>query len=133
MEDCIFCKIVEGKSAGYKIAENKNWIAILDIAPITFGHVLVISKKHYKNYLETPIDTLNDAHQLIETICLKIKDKLNAKGFNITTNINRQANQVIFHMHWHIIPRYDEVYQMKPNRLTITAKELQKLEKMLKI
>jgi histidine triad (HIT) family protein len=48
MSDCIFCQIVEGKIPSYKIYEDDNFLAFLDIFPFTKGHTLVIPKKHYR-------------------------------------------------------------------------------------
>ena len=54
MPDCIFCKIVEGKIPSAKLFEDDAAIAIMDINPITFGHSLYISKRHYATLLDVP-------------------------------------------------------------------------------
>lgn len=54
MADCVFCKIVKGEIPCYKIYEDKNFLAFLDIAPFTEGHTLVIPKKHYRWVWDVP-------------------------------------------------------------------------------
>lgn len=54
MKDCIFCKIVKGEIPCYKIYEDKDFLAFLDIAPFTEGHTLVIPKKHYRWVWDVP-------------------------------------------------------------------------------
>jgi histidine triad (HIT) family protein len=52
MKECIFCKIVKGEDRAYKIYEDDDVVAFLDIAPISFGHTLIIPKDHYENILK---------------------------------------------------------------------------------
>ena len=54
MENCIFCKIAEGKTPCYKIYEDKDFLAFLDIKPLRKGHALIIPKKHYRWVYDVP-------------------------------------------------------------------------------
>lgn len=54
MDDCIFCKIVKGEASSYKVHEDKDFLAFLDIRPLNLGHTLVIPKKHYRYVDQVP-------------------------------------------------------------------------------
>ena len=104
---CIFCKIAKKEADSYIVYENENVIAFLDINPVSKGHTLVIPKEHYENILEMPLDLAKDIHNAIKVVCEKLK-VFNPDGFNIVTNMGRQAGQVIMHAHVHVIPRYKD-------------------------
>lgn len=72
MTNCVFCGIVEKKIPARIIAENQNAIAFLDVKPISDGHTVVISKKHYRNLQETPNDVLAD----MIALCKQVADKI---------------------------------------------------------
>jgi len=105
---CIFCKIINNTIPASIIYEDDVVIAILDIAQVTKGHTLVIPKKHFDNIYTVDDDTL--AHMMIVTkrLAVELKTKLNAKGINILNNNEPLAGQSVEHLHFHIIPRYDE-------------------------
>lgn len=105
MDNCIFCKIVTGEISSYKIYENENILAFLDIAPVNIGHTLVIPKKHFINIYETPDELLVEMTQVVKKISVAIKSKLRVDGVNIAMNNDLAAGQVIFHSHIHVIPR----------------------------
>lgn len=107
MSACIFCKIVDGSIPAFKLYEDENVMAFLDISQTTKGHTLVIPKMHSKNLLEIETREINTA--LMETVQLvakKLKNTLKCEGFNIVSNIEEVAGQMVFHSHIHIIPRY---------------------------
>ena len=106
MNDCLFCKIVSGKIPSYKIYEDENFLAFLDINPVNQGHTLVIPKKHSKNILEIDEETLKNLVIIVKELSIKIKTILKADGINIMINNELDAGQIIFHTHIHIIPRF---------------------------
>lgn len=103
--ECIFCKIVAGELPGHKIYENENVLAFLDIAPVSPGHTLVITKKHYVNFEDTPEEELGNLIKAVKKIGLAIKDSLGVSGYNVTENNDPVAGQIIPHIHFHVIPR----------------------------
>ena len=130
---CIFCKIITNDIKSYKIFESKNFIAILDIFPIEKYHVLLITKKHFENFLDADDKIMINSLKYIKKICNKIKDNSAAKGFNIITNINKIAGQEIFHFHWHIIPRYvGNKTNYITKRLKINNQEIKKMQEKIK-
>ena len=105
---CIFCKIVEGSIPSYTIYEDETVKAFLDISQVTKGHTLVISKKHYENFLTCDVEDMKKVMETAQKLGNELMVKLNAKGMNVLTNINEVAGQSVFHFHVHLIPRYDE-------------------------
>ncbi|MFC1686308.1 HIT family protein [Nanoarchaeota archaeon] len=108
MEDCIFCQIIKGEIPSDKIYEDDKVFAFLDLNPADAGHTLVIPKKHSKNILETSKEDLNAIIETSQMLAGKIMKALGAKGFNIFVNTNKEAGQLVFHTHFHIVPRYEE-------------------------
>lgn len=104
---CVFCDIINGKIPSKKVYEDDKVISILDISQTTYGHTLVIPKKHYANILECPKDELSYLISKVQDIAKLITDKLQANGFNILVNTNEVSGQTVMHLHFHIIPRYE--------------------------
>ena len=87
MSDCIFCKIINKEIPGKIIYEDDVCIAFLDLSQATYGHTLVIPKKHFENILEADAQTLAHVMQVTQKLAKQIVEKLNAKGLNISTFI----------------------------------------------
>lgn len=107
MSECIFCKIVKGDIPSKKVFENDHLIAFLDINPTNPGHTLVVPKEHHEDFLSTPNDILSDILKHVKIIAKAAMSAVNADGFNIIINTKSAAGQVVFHTHFHIIPRFD--------------------------
>ena len=105
--DCIFCKIINGDIPSYKIYEDENVLAFLDITQGTKGHTLVIPKKHVKNVYELDEETASQLFKVVPKIANALKKAFNPIGLNIVNN-NEQPLQAVFHYHLHLIPRYQE-------------------------
>lgn len=108
MSDCIFCKIINKEIPGKIVYEDDVCMAFLDLSQATYGHTLVIPKKHYANILEVDDDTLAHVMKVVKNLANQIVEKLDAKGVNVLTNTNEVAGQTVRHFHVHILPRYDE-------------------------
>ncbi len=102
---CIFCDIINGKAKSYKIYENKSTLAFLDIYPISYGHILVIPKKHYENIYSMDNEILTEVIKTVKTVTELLKEKLGINDVNIINSNGRIANQTVFHYHMHVIPR----------------------------
>ncbi len=119
MEKDIFCKIIDGEIPCYKLYEDDDVMAFLDISQVTKGHSLVVSKKHYDNFLTIPKSEMHkvmDVAQLLGQVAIKF---MGAKGVNILTNCYETAGQTVMHFHVHVIPRYEStdgfILEMKNN------------------
>ncbi len=105
MDDCIFCKIVQGKIPSTKLFENKHALAFLDIFPGAKGHSLIIPKKHFTNMLDAPEKELAELIKVVKKIGTAQVKGLGAHGFNVHQSNNKEAGQVVFHLHFHVLPR----------------------------
>ncbi len=122
--DCIFCDIASKTSEAEIVFENKNYIAFLDINPVNYGHTLIIPKKHYDNFLTMPAEELTEMTKLAQYLAGSIKRGLKSDGFNIISNNGLSAGQSVFHFHYHIIPRYDNDFHMRPRTIEYNDNEI---------
>lgn len=81
-------------------------MSFLDIHPVHPGHALVISKRHEPDFLSMEGEAEGSMMAVVAQVGLAVKAATGADGINITTNVGAAAGQEIFHMHWHVIPRY---------------------------
>ncbi len=106
--DCIFCKIIEGGLPSYKVYEDSNTLAFLDIFPIHPGHVLVVPKKHSADIFDTPAEEMQQVAAAAKKIAPAVMKATKADGINLGMNNRSSAGQVVMHAHMHIIPRYKD-------------------------
>ena len=106
MRDCIFCRIAAGELPAARILETPKVLAFLDIAPVHYGHTLVIPKVHHQNLLELPDPLWMEMGQVCRRVAQALQTTLSAAGFNVHMNNFEAAGQVVFHAHLHVIPRY---------------------------
>lgn len=105
MANCLFCNIVNKEVPARVVYEDEQVLAFLDIKPVHAGHTLVIPKLHSTDLSELPADDLGP---LLDA-CQKIGNALlgqGAEGFNVIHNAKPAAGQIIYHTHFHVIPRY---------------------------
>ena len=107
MENCIFCKIIAGEIPAHKIWENDHVLAFLDVNPIAKGHTLVIPKNHDVDIFDVDKDYLEEIASAIKEISALIKRNLAITGVNIMNASGVDAQQSVFHLHFHIIPRFE--------------------------
>ncbi|MGL5041635.1 MAG: HIT family protein [Culicoidibacterales bacterium] len=106
MQATIFSKIVNGDLPCYKVYEDDEVLAFLDISQLTKGHTIVIPKIATLSMLEAS-DAINDKVFSVATkLAKKIVNTFQASGCNILTNAHEAAGQEVMHFHVHIIPRY---------------------------
>lgn len=114
MSDCLFCKIVEGVVPSRKVFENDNCYAFLDIFPAAKGHTLVIPKKHFTDIHETDTQSYGAVAAAAKEVADLLHARLDSDGLTIF-QMNREAGwQTVFHLHMHVIPRWDNDGLHKP-------------------
>ena len=106
-KDCLFCRIIAGEIPSYKVYEDGNVLAFLDISPVNPGHTLVIPKEHYRNIEAIPADRLGEIMAAVKKIGAALKDKLGVPGYNVYENNDPVAGQEVPHLHFHVIPRQE--------------------------
>ncbi len=105
MADCLFCKIVAGEIPSHKVYENAAVIAILDIFPVSDGHVLIITKAHATHLLETSEEDAVEMMRAVKKIAPALLQAVGGDGFNLGMNNGESAMQEIPHTHLHVMPR----------------------------
>jgi histidine triad (HIT) family protein len=105
MSECIFCKIVAGEVPCYKVWEDEYILAFLDIGQVSEGHTLVIPKNHFENVFDADDEILEKLNIVCKKIAIKLKEKLNVDGVNIVNASGKEAQQSVFHLHFHVVPR----------------------------
>jgi histidine triad (HIT) family protein len=103
--DCIFCKIINNELPCFKIYEDEDVLAFLDIHPVSEGHTLVIPKKHFENIFEIDKDYLQKIIIVAKNIAQKVIQTNIGEGVNLFQSNGVVAEQVVPHFHLHIIPR----------------------------
>jgi histidine triad (HIT) family protein len=135
MQDCIFCKIIEGSSPSSKIYEDDELLAFMDNKPVNQGHVLIIPKKHVERVSELDDISTSKILVLAKKISKAIyKSGIKSEGINYFLADGEEAGQEVFHVHLHIFPRFKkdgfklvlpEGYQVKErHELDIVAEKI---------
>ncbi len=127
---CIFCKIVRKQSPVSMIYENENTLAFLDIRPLNLGHTLVIPKAHYVDIFDIPENELSNVHKISKLISPAIKKATNADGISIIQQNGKAAGQDIFHLHVHVVPRFEG--QKMPHFSDLKEADRSKMDEMAK-
>lgn len=105
MKDCLFCKIINGEIPSYKIYEDEYTYAFLDISNDANGHILVIPKNHCTNILDAEEKDLGYVMKAIKKISNHLVENCGFSGVNILNANGEDAEQSVFHLHFHLLPR----------------------------
>ena len=106
MENCVFCKIVEGKIPAAKVHEDAHWIAFLDINPANKGHCLLVPKNHSLDLVHTDDSVLSHMLVLAKKVATAVMKATGCSGYNLHMSNGKDAGQEVFHLHMHIVPRF---------------------------
>jgi histidine triad (HIT) family protein len=126
MENCVFCRIAQGKAHASRVYEDEEVMAFLDARPVNEGHTLVVSKKHYENIFEIPDEELGNLFRIVKKVASAVLKSEKAEGIRIVQNNGIAAHQNIFHFHVHVIPEY-EAQESHWHRITPQQGELDKV------
>jgi len=102
---CIFCKIVAGQIPCFKLLEDANTIAFMDINPVNPGHVLAVAKGHWPTVEVIPADVLADVAKTAQKVAKASFKVLKPHGVNLLQANGEGAGQSVPHLHFHIMPR----------------------------
>ena len=127
--NCIFCRIIKKDIPNAIIYENDKFLGFMDKYTINHGHTLIVPKQHYDNILEMPAEIVGEMFSLIPSLAKAITSVIESDGFNINQNNGKSANQIVPHVHVHIVPRYsaEKVKGQWPTRKIAKMEELQEL------
>jgi len=131
MNKCRFCRIIKGELEAYYVYKDSDIVAFLDRYPATEGHTLVVPVQHFENIYEIPEELLCKLIKVVKRIAIAIKNSLGADGIRIVQNNEREAGQVIFHLHFHIIPFYSDTSKYL-HRRTLTPSEGENISRKIR-
>ncbi len=120
MEDCIFCRIIGRREHSIIVYEDANSLGFLDHFPLNPGHTLVVPKKHYDSMREMPPNEVGELFVSVAKVMRGVFKASKADGINIGQSNGAAASQDVFHVHVHIIPRYN---QDSPGGLTFPQRK----------
>ena len=107
-DDCIFCAIVAGDAPAQIVDSDERTVSFMDIAPFTRGHALVIPRTHAADLIEISDEDLEATMLAARRLTRKMAGTLEPAGFNILNACGAAAWQTVFHLHLHVIPRYED-------------------------
>jgi histidine triad (HIT) family protein len=102
--NCIFCSIVSGRAPSKIVYQDEMFIAFLDAFPFSRGHTLVCPKKHGETVWDMGEDEIGGLFRLASKVSKGVVRAVGAEGFRFVQNNGEAANQVVSHVHVHIIP-----------------------------
>ena len=118
--ECIFCKIVSGEIPAVKVLDEESVLAFMDINPSSRGHMLVVIKNHAENIFEISESDLATLIKAVKKCAGAAKDALRAEGVTILQLNGKASDQIVQHLHIHVIPRWEKdglsvsTWEMKP-------------------
>lgn len=132
-DKCIFCKIIEKQIPNAIIYEDNKFLAFMDRYPINHGHSLLVPKQHFNNILEMPKELVGELYSMVPFLANAIIKTIDSDGFNINQNNGRSANQIIPHVHVHIVPRFskEKIKGQWPTRKIAKIDELEIIAKKI--
>ena len=131
---CIFCSIIAGQEAGAQVYRDSNFLAIMDKYPINPGHTLVMPIKHYENLLQMTHAEVGRLYALVPAVAKAAVSAVKADGFNVGQNNGIAANQIVPHVHVHVVPRFndDSPDGKWPARRVVPHEELSRIAHKIK-
>lgn len=100
---CVFCNVAKERI----ISECDMCFAIFDAYPVSRGHVLIIPKRHVSDYFDLTADEVMAMRNMMTDIKIMLDREYSPDGYNVGVNVNEAAGQTVFHVHIHLIPRYN--------------------------
>ena len=107
MGACLFCRIIKGEVPSAQVYTDDHTVAVLDIGPFEKGHVLVIPRQHAAILPDLPEDEVAALGVAVQRVGRLLLSRLPCDGFNVLQSNGICATQVVAHVHFHVIPRYN--------------------------
>lgn len=107
-EPTLFDKIIRGEIPSHKVFENDWVFAFLDIGPLSRGHVLVVPKESKAFLHELSDDSAAELGRVLPRLARAVLNATGASAYNLLQNNGAEAHQAVFHVHFHIIPRFED-------------------------
>jgi histidine triad (HIT) family protein len=130
---CVFCDIVQRAAPSHVIYEDEEFIAILDKYPISTGHTLVLPKKHFGRVQDFSQKEFCAMYARVHALNALIASRLGASASHISINDGAAANQLVPHIHVHIIPRNENDGAGFASRKLLKTEEMDQIRAKLKV
>lgn len=105
--DCDFCAIARGDDRSVEVvSEAKTWIAFFPTNPATPGHTLVVPRRHVVDLWEVEPELAGELMEAVVLVGRAIRGALKPEGMNLITSAGKVAEQTVFHLHLHVVPRW---------------------------
>jgi histidine triad (HIT) family protein len=131
--NCVFCDVIQRAVPSHVIYEDEDFIAILDKYPISIGHTLVMPKKHFGRVQDISQKEFCAMYARVHALNALITSRLGASASHISINDGAAANQLIPHLHVHIIPRSENDSAGFTARKLVRAEEMDQIREKLKV
>lgn len=102
----IFAKILRGEAPSFKIYEDEKTYAMMDIMPQTKGHLLILTKEPAETFLDLSVEAAQACMATAKKIAPALVEVTKADGFILSQFNQEIAGQTVFHVHFHLVPRY---------------------------
>jgi|YelNatPaOPRAMG01_1025707.scaffolds.fasta_scaffold00161_50 histidine triad (HIT) family protein len=103
---CVFCRIIAGEIPSARLYNDNDVIAILDVNPISRGHSLVIPKHHFEYLEDVNAETFGKVAEVARRLSSHMVETGFCEGNNLFLSNHESADQTVFHIHMHVIPRW---------------------------
>jgi len=131
--DCLFCKIINEVIPTTKIYEDSNSLAILDIAPASQGHVIVMPKKHYQFLFQLPENEMLSLMKAVNFLSEIVVNTTESHGLSVVLNMGPAAMQRVPHVAFNLIPRHeDDNLNLEWDRKEAKKEDIQKMAEKIK-
>ena len=124
-EECVFCKILSRKAPSHIVYEDAKYIAFLDAFPFSNGHTLVCPKEHGETIWDMEEADIAELFQTASRVSKAVVSAVAADGFRFVQNNGEAANQVVAHVHVHVIPIKMEERERFMGRRRFPPEEMQ--------
>ena len=128
--DCLFCKIINGDIPCFKIYENEDVLAFLDINPDADGHTLIIPKKHFTDLDDIDLKTLESINKASKEIKKILEEKLGCIGISLLQN--NGSCQEVKHYHLHLKPYYEGIKTIEMKKYPENIRDAKEIYDILK-
>lgn len=131
-EDCIFCQIASKKSPSSIVYEDERYIGFLDLYPFSRGHTLVCPKEHGETIWDMRDSDIAQLFQVASKVSKAVVAAVGAEGFRFVQNNGEAANQVVAHVHVHVIPVKMEDKGKFAGRKRFTPEEMETIARAIR-
>lgn len=131
----IFARILRGEIPCHKVYEDADAVVFMDVMPQTAGHTLVVPKAPSRNLLDADPAVLAKIIPLVQKVAVAAKAAFNADGISIAQFNEPAGGQTVFHLHFHVMPRYEgqplQIHARQMEDAAVLAANAEKLKAAL--